>query len=113
MTDLPGRQTWTDGDSALLADWADKKMPAMGRFLVGDDDAFDEVVKDALELARAAMVRDVDDPLEPEPEDDEETITYPEVWDRMGDHIVIWSCIAALAVFWGAPIALALWAVTR
>lgn len=53
------------------------------------------------------------DPLEPEPEDDEETITYPDVWDRAGDRVVIWSCVAALALFWGAPIALSVWAVTR
>lgn len=65
-------------------------------------------------LWRAVMeTPDAADPLEPEPEDDEETITYPDVWDRAGDRVVIWSCVAALALFWGAPIALSVWAVTR
>lgn len=132
MTELPGRKTWTEGDSLLLSAWADKKMPAMDRVLAGDDDAFDEVVKDALESARAAMIRAargcltcghipthaeervigtcvpgyhtyalVDaDPLEPEPEDDEETITYPDVWDQMGDRVIVAACAAACVLIW-------------
>lgn len=95
MTDLPGRKTWTEGDSLLLSAWADKKMPAMDRFLAGDDDAFDEVVKDALELARASMIPD---PLDPEPEDDEETITYPDVWDRHGGKITLALCAVTTAL---------------
>lgn len=71
---------------------------------------------DALLVAlREALIASgqIPDPLEPEPEDDEETITYPDVWDRAGDRVVIWSCVAALVLFWGAPIALSVWAVTR
>lgn len=91
--------------------WADddRKRDAFDRFIHGDDDAFDEILRDNPELMAGLRP----DPLDPEPEDEEETVTYPDVWDRMGDRVVIWSCIAALALFWGAPIALAVWAVNR
>lgn len=115
MTTLPGRNTWTDGDSIALTQWADdqRKRDALDRFIAGDDDAFDEVIKDALVAGGMRPELIGTDPLEPEPEDDEETITYPDVWDRAGDKVILWLCAAGLALFWGAPIALSLWAVTR
>jgi hypothetical protein len=108
---------WTEADSEGLA-----KLMALDRFIAGDD-AFDEVIKDAIEFARAADVKRCmvcrreygtghkmdcpnrgykPDPLDPEPEDDEETITYPEVWDRHGGKITIAVCVLCTSIVFGA-----------
>lgn len=91
---------WTEADSEGLA-----KLMALDRFIGGDDDAFVDVIRETPDL-KAALVGE---PCEPEPEDDEETITYPDVWDHAGDKAILWLCAAGLALFWGAPIALSLW----